>query len=318
MTCSFAMRGSRKSLFDAGLNRSTRLESSQTPRVVGGFERRLRRRNDLDPWPSACPGGGTVGGAAVRSPHRSIDFLWTAGGARGGGGGLRGVAVAVTVGGVVGERQRGLELELQLEAGAALLPALLVLQLVLVQRRRLLDAVRVAELDGQLGGRASHLVPRRAERELVGDGADAPRVDVAGQRDGRQDRPRPVRRLRVDRHRQDVQVVAAAAVAGDHRRRRPRRGDLPRRRPVALREREEHRIVLAAVGEALLRLDVVQPLGRADVAELVLLALLVAAPDARDDEARGAREPLDVVEVLGWAPASMAWAFVSRSTISKM
>src|SRR5205823_14984219 len=35
MTCSFAMRGSRKSLFDAGLNRSTRLESSQLTDVGG-------------------------------------------------------------------------------------------------------------------------------------------------------------------------------------------------------------------------------------------------------------------------------------------
>ena len=122
----------------------------------------------------------------------------------------------------VAERQRRLEDELLLEAVAPLLPPFLVLELVLVQRRRLLYAVRVTELDRQLRGGATHLVPRRAERELIGDGADPARVDVAGERDGRQDRARPVRGLGVQRHRQDVQVVAAAAVAGHHRRGGPR------------------------------------------------------------------------------------------------
>src|SRR5207247_28129 len=134
---------------------------------------------------------GEVGGSGGALPQRSIDFLRAT--LAGGGGRLRrggAVAVAVTVGAVVGGGQRGLGLELQLEAGAALLPALLVLQLVLVQRGGLLDAVRVAELDGQLRGGAAHLVPRGAERELVGDGADPPRVDVTGQRDRRQDRAR--------------------------------------------------------------------------------------------------------------------------------
>src|SRR5213593_4253832 len=181
---------------------------------------------------------------------------------------LRGGPVAIRAVAVAAEREGRLELELSLEPRAPLLPALLVLELVLVQRRRLLDAVRVAELDGQLRSRAAHLVPRRAERELIRDGADPARMDVAGERDGRQDRARPVRGLRVDRHRQDVQVVAAAAIAGHHGGGGPRRGDLTGRRPVALGEGEEHRVVLPAVRESLLGLDVVQPLGRADVAEL--------------------------------------------------
>src|SRR3990172_8102285 len=98
---------------------------------------------------------------------------------------------------------------------------------------------------------------------------------------------------------QSPPAIGAAA----HRPARPPgpRPSPPRRRPLAVREREEHRVVLAAVREALLGLDVVQALRRAHVAELVALALLVAAPDARDDEARRAREPLDVVEVLGRA-----------------
>src|SRR5439155_8400763 len=54
-------------------------------------------------------------------------------------------AVAVTA-----ERERGLHLELALEPIAPLLPPLLVLELVLVERRGLLDAVRQAELDRQL------------------------------------------------------------------------------------------------------------------------------------------------------------------------
>src|SRR2546428_7862886 len=198
---------------------------------------------------------------ACRRYARLINLLRAAGGARARGRGLGPVAVAVTVRAVVGEGQRGLGLELQLEAGAALLPALLVFQLVLVQRGRLLDAVRVAELDGQLRGGAAHLVPRGAERELVGDGADPSRVDVAGQRDRRQDRARPVRRLRVDRHGQDVQVVAAAVVAPDHRRRRPRRGDLPRRGPDARGERQGNAVALAPLGEALLLLEVLLRLG---------------------------------------------------------
>src|SRR2546428_8888936 len=124
----------------------------------------------------------------------------------------------------VAERERRLDLELPLEPVAPLLPPFLVLELVLVQRRGLLDAVRVAELDGELRSRAAHLVPWRAERELVRDGADAARMDIARERDGRQDRARPVRGLRVDRHRQDVQVVAAAAIAGHQ----PGRGPPPR------------------------------------------------------------------------------------------
>src|SRR5437870_644131 len=131
---------------------------------------------------------------------------------------------------VAAEGERRLELELALEPGAALPPALLILELVLVERRRLFDAVRQAELDRQLGGLASYRVPGRSECELVGDGADPPRVDVDGERDRGQDRSGPVRGLRVDRHRQDVEVVAPPAVAGDHRARRPGRGDLAGRR----------------------------------------------------------------------------------------
>src|SRR5438552_1803532 len=51
---------------------------------------------------------------------------------------------------VAAERERGFHLELALEPSAPLLPPLLVLELVLVQRRGLLDAVRQAELDRQL------------------------------------------------------------------------------------------------------------------------------------------------------------------------
>src|SRR5205823_13274032 len=84
-------------------------------------------------------------GATVRSPHRSIDFVRAAAGASGGG-----LRAAVAVGAVVREGQRRLHLELTLEPRAALPPSLLVFELVLVQRRRLLDAVRVTELDGEL------------------------------------------------------------------------------------------------------------------------------------------------------------------------
>src|SRR5262245_60620273 len=88
-------------------------------------------------------------------------------------GGIGAVAVAVA------EGERRLDLELALEAVAPLLPAFLVLELVLVQGGRLLDAMRVAELDCELPRGAPHFVPRRAERELIGDGADPAGVDVA-------------------------------------------------------------------------------------------------------------------------------------------
>src|SRR2546427_7541035 len=193
-----------------------------------------------------------VNGESGSGQVRSIDLVRSTGAPAG----LRRASALVTVAVSVAERERGRDPELALEARAPLLPALLVLELVLVQRRRLLDAVSEPELDGQLAGLLADLIPGRAERELIGDGPDAARVDVARQRDGRQDRTRPVRGLRVDRHRENVQVVAAAAVAGHHRARGPRRRDLARRRPVALGEGEQHRIVLAPVGEALLRLDV--------------------------------------------------------------
>src|SRR5436190_14359811 len=134
MTCSFAMRGSRKSLFDAGLNRSTRLESSQLTDVGGSggaspdTPHRSHTRPETSDWRRQSRRSN------LRSSSPLVYFLRAAGGARGGG---RGLGAAVAVGAVVGEGQRGLELELRLEAGAALLPALLIFQLVLVQRRRL-------------------------------------------------------------------------------------------------------------------------------------------------------------------------------------
>src|SRR2546426_8732690 len=111
----------------------------------------------------------------------------------------------------VAERERRLDLELPLEAVAPILPPFLVLELVLVQRRGLLEAVRVAELDGELRRGATHLVPRRAQRELIRDGADPARMDIAGERNCGQDRARPGRGLRADRHRLDFQVRACAA-----------------------------------------------------------------------------------------------------------
>src|SRR4030095_3944083 len=92
----------------------------------------------------------------------------------------------------VSKGERPLDLELALEAVAPFLPALLILELVLVQGRRLLDPVRVAELDSQLRSRPASLVARRPEGELIRDGADPAGVDVARERDGRQDWPRPI------------------------------------------------------------------------------------------------------------------------------
>src|SRR6266571_1702844 len=147
---------------------------------------------------------GGDGGGVTPPPSRgigSVDLVRSAAGPRGDG--LLAAVAAMPV--AVSKRERRLDLELLLEAIAPLLPAFLILELVLVQRRGLFDAVRVAELDGQLRRGATHLVPRCAQRELVRDGTDPTRVDIAGERDGRQDRTRPVGSLRVDRHRQDVQ-----------------------------------------------------------------------------------------------------------------
>src|SRR5438093_13184759 len=72
------------------------------------------------------------------------------------------VAVAV-------ERERRLDAKRLLESGATLLPPLLIFELVLVQRRRLPDAVRVPELHRELGRAGPDVIPRGAERELVGD-----------------------------------------------------------------------------------------------------------------------------------------------------
>src|SRR6266478_2817454 len=123
MTCSFAMRGSRKSLFDAGLNRSTRFGSSQTTDVGGSGGAPPDTPHRSDARPETSIGAGEAGARNVQIVAPLVDFLRAAGRASASGRGVGGpVAVAVTVGGVVGEGQRGLELEQQLEAGAALLP----------------------------------------------------------------------------------------------------------------------------------------------------------------------------------------------------
>src|SRR2546427_497355 len=199
------------------------IEKSWTLRASGGGNRgerfsppRCSIRFARQPRPGSTLGSPRRKWRGRRAPsivgNRSVDLFGAA--ARPRGHGLLAAVGAMPV--AVAEGERGLDLELALEAVAPLLPAFLVLELVLVQGRRLLDAVRMAELDGQLRRGATHLVPGGAQRELIRDGADPPCVDVAGQRDGRQDRARPVRSLRVDRHRQDVQVVAAAAVTGHH------------------------------------------------------------------------------------------------------
>src|SRR6059036_2130720 len=133
---------------------------------------------------------GGIGGSGARSPrYRLVDLVRPA--ARTRGHGLRAAIAGMPI--AVAERERRLDLELPLEPVAPLLPPFLVLELVLVQRRGLLDAVRMAELDGQLRRGATHLVPRRAQRELIRDGTDPARMDIAGERNGRQDRARPVR-----------------------------------------------------------------------------------------------------------------------------
>src|SRR3990167_816859 len=236
MTWSFAMIAIEKSCVSA------RLTVAPGPSEVNLGGRRTRGRERLPAPPRERPAAARA--RAARLPARAPPR------ARGRLGGRPGRAVVAVAVAAKGERRP--YLEPALEPASTLLPALLILELVLVERRRLLDPVGEPELDRQLRGASPHLVPRRAERELVGDRADPARVDVAGQGDRRQDRPRPVRGLGVDRHRQDVQVVAAPAVAGDHRAGGPRRGHLAGRRPVALRERQQHRGVLAAVAEALL------------------------------------------------------------------
>src|SRR5213593_4290081 len=130
MTCSLAMRGFRKSLFVAGLTVAPALR--QVKQLTSGGRRRS---------PPTPPNGHPRGPKTFdwrRQNRRSnlfpasplVDFLRPATGGAGGGG----LGAAVAVGAVVGEGQRRLDLELALEARAALLPALLVLQLVLVQR----------------------------------------------------------------------------------------------------------------------------------------------------------------------------------------
>src|SRR5437867_9140530 len=112
-----------------------------------------------------------AGGSAARSPRRgSIDLVRTASLARGGGLPFRPAVAALAV---AAEGERRLDLELALEAGPPLIPTLLILELLLVERRRLFDAVRQTKLDRQVGRLAAHRVPRRAECELVGDGPDA-------------------------------------------------------------------------------------------------------------------------------------------------
>src|SRR6266849_3594534 len=141
----------------------------------------------------------------IAPPSGSIDLF---GASAAPGADLLAPAAAICRCPVAAEREGRLELELALEARPPFLPAFLVLELVLVQRGGLLDAVRRAELDRELGGLTTHLVPRRAQRELIGDRADAACVNVARKRDRGDDRPRPEGRLRVQRHGQDVEVVA--------------------------------------------------------------------------------------------------------------
>src|SRR5215510_1011358 len=83
--------------------------------------------------------GGQSGGASRRSPRSSIDLFGAAAApcAR-----FRRLRAAVRGAvPVAAERERRTHLELLLELPATLLPTLLILELVLVQRRRLLDAV---------------------------------------------------------------------------------------------------------------------------------------------------------------------------------
>src|SRR5262249_35849940 len=149
MTCSFAMRRSRKLLFDAGLNRNTRPRASQTTDVRGSGAEWDRRgyapsASPADPPPPAPREAGEFAGAPAkpaletRQPCALVDFLGAAGAARAG---RRGLGAAVAVGPVVRKGQRRLYLELVLQPRAALFPSLLVLELVFVQRGRLLDAV---------------------------------------------------------------------------------------------------------------------------------------------------------------------------------
>src|SRR5438132_12330898 len=110
------------------------------------------------------PVRGGVGGGAVEAPSEElVDFARTL--ARPRARGLPSPTVVRAVA-VAAERERRFHLELALEAGAPLLPSLLVLELVLVERRGLLGTVRQAELDRQVGRAPSPLVPRRAQREL--------------------------------------------------------------------------------------------------------------------------------------------------------
>src|SRR5881397_855877 len=123
MTCSLAMRGFRKSLFVAGLTVAPALR--QVKQLTSGGRRRS---------PPTPPNGHPRGPKTFdwrRQNRRSnlfpasplVDFLRPATGGAGAGGG--GLGAAVAVGAVVGEGQRRLDLELALEARAALLPALL-------------------------------------------------------------------------------------------------------------------------------------------------------------------------------------------------
>src|SRR5262249_60633757 len=95
--------------------------------------------------PSGAEGATPLGLPGRRSDSRGalVDFLGAAGGAGARG---RGLGAAVAVRAVVREAQRRRPLRLAAHARAPLLPAFLVLQLVLVPRRRLLPAVRVAGL----------------------------------------------------------------------------------------------------------------------------------------------------------------------------
>src|ERR671925_2309456 len=147
------------------------------------------------------------------------------------------------------------------QAILALSPAFLVFQLILMQGGGLLDAVRNAELHRLLGGLLPHVIPRRAKGELIGDRPNAAGVDVAAQRHTRDDGPGPVRGLPIQRHRQNMQGMAAAAITWDHWSGGPWRRQLAWSGPITLSEGQHHRVIFATVDEPTFGRDVVQTLG---------------------------------------------------------
>src|SRR5947209_18076073 len=105
--------------------------------------RRSNHRSSAGFARATLPGGGSEG--AVEAPVEAlVDFARTL--ARPRARGLPSPPVVRAVA-VAAERERRFHLELALAAGAPLLPSLLVLQLVLVERRGLLATGRQTQLD---------------------------------------------------------------------------------------------------------------------------------------------------------------------------